>query len=92
MFTFSTEATFPLGISRELGIRGSVFLDSGTTWDSKETSANVYNEKGMRVAAGFGFGWASPMGLIRVDFGFPLIKKPGDKTSMVLVNFGTGRF
>lgn len=92
MFTFSTEATFPLGISRELGIRGSVFLDSGTTWDSKETASNVYNEKGMRVAVGFGFGWASPMGLIRVDFGFPLIKKPGDKTSMILVNFGTGRF
>jgi outer membrane protein insertion porin family len=92
LFTLSTEATFPLGISRELGIRGSVFLDSGTTWDSKETSSNVYNDKGMRVAAGFGFGWASPMGLIRVDFGFPLIKKMGDKTSMVLVNFGTGRF
>ncbi len=92
MFTLSTEATFPLGISRELGIRGTVFIDTGTTWDSKEKSPNVYNDKGLRLSTGFGLGWASPMGLIKINFGFPIWKKPGDKTSIVLVNFGTSRF
>lgn len=92
MFSTTAEATFPIGISKDFGIRGAVFIDAGTTWDSKEKSDTVYNNKNLRMSAGFGFGWASPMGLIRVDFGFPLMSKPEDKKSVLLINFGTGRF
>ncbi|MDC0348997.1 outer membrane protein assembly factor BamA [Alphaproteobacteria bacterium] len=92
IFSSTAEATFPIGISKDLGIRGAVFVDAGTTWDSKESGNDVYNYKALRMSAGFGFGWASPMGLIRVDFGFPFMSKPGDKRSVLLINFGTGRF
>ena len=93
MFSTTAEATFPIGISKDLGIRGALFIDAGTVWDSKEKNTReIYNDKGLRAAAGFGFGWASPMGLIRVDFGFPFLSKPGDKKSVLLINFGTGRF
>ena len=92
MFSATAEATFPIGISKDFGIRGAVFVDAGTTWDSKEKSDTVYNDKSLRMSAGFGFGWASPMGLIRIDFGFPFMSKPEDKKSVLLINFGTGRF
>ena len=92
MFSATAEATFPIGISKDLGVRGAVFVDAGTTWDSKETSSTVCNDKALRMSAGFGFGWASPMGLIRIDFGFPFMSKPEDKKSVLLINFGTGRF
>lgn len=92
MFMASVEGKFPLGLSKDYGVNGVVFVDSGTTWDSKESSSTVYNFKSLRAATGFGFGWASPMGVIRIDFGFPLMKKPGDKTSVLLIHFGTGRF
>ncbi|HLB59874.1 MAG TPA: BamA/TamA family outer membrane protein, partial [Bdellovibrionota bacterium] len=88
----TAEATFPIGISKDFGIRGALFVDAGTTWDSKETGSTVYNNKSLRMSAGFGFGWASPMGLIRIDFGFPFMSRPEDKKSMLLINFGTGRF
>lgn len=94
MVASTLEATFPIGISKDVGIKGAVFIDAGTVWDSKEAkeSGDIYNYKSLRAAAGFGFGWASPMGLIRVDFGFPFMSKPGDKKSTLLINFGTGRF
>lgn len=94
MFSSTLEATFPIGISKDLGVKGAVFVDAGTVWDSKEPKENsdVYNFKSIRASAGFGFGWASPMGLIRIDFGFPFMSKPGDKKSVLLLNFGTGRF
>lgn len=93
MFVASLEAKFPLGLSKDYGVNGVVFVDSGTTWDTKGyPSTSVYNYKALRTSTGFGVGWASPMGVIRVDFGFPLVKKPGDKTTVLLIHFGTGRF
>ena len=41
MFSATAEATFPIGISKDFGIRGAVFVDAGTTWDSKEKSDTV---------------------------------------------------
>lgn len=93
MFTTSLEGGFPIGASKEIGLKGTVFLDMGTTWDTKLAASNdIYNYKALRMAAGFGLSWSSPMGLIRLDFGFPIMKKPGDKTTVILLNFGTGRF
>ncbi len=91
-FTTSVEVTFPLGLPSEVGLRGSTFVDAGTVWDSKLKDNRYYNEKSLRVAAGFGLGWSTPMGLIRLDFGFPLMTQKGDKEQKILLNFGTGRF
>lgn len=91
-FTVSGEVTFPLGLPNEVGLRGSVFVDAGTTWDSKLKDNGYYNNKGLRVSPGFGLGWSTPMGLIRLDFGFPVVTQTGDKEQKILLNFGTGRF
>jgi outer membrane protein insertion porin family len=91
-FTTSAEVTFPLGLPNEVGLRGSVFVDAGTVWDSKLKNQNFYNDKSIRVSSGFGLGWSTPMGLIRLDFGFPVVTRKGDKEQRILLNFGTGRF
>jgi len=91
-FTLSGEVTFPVGLPSEVGLRGTAFVDSGTVWDTKMKDPDVYNFKNVRMAAGFGFGWTTPMGLIRLDFGFPISKQKGDKEQMILLNFGTGKF
>lgn len=91
-YTISGEVTFPLGLPNEIGLRGSAFVDAGSTWDTKMKDPDVYNSKNIRVSTGFGFGWTTPMGLIRLDFGFPLSKQKGDKEQLILLNFGTGRF
>jgi outer membrane protein insertion porin family len=91
-YTLSGEVTFPVGLPSEVGLRGTAFVDSGTVWDSKMKDPGVYNYKNIRVSAGFGFGWTTPMGLIRLDFGFPILKQNGDKEQLILLNFGTGKF
>ena len=67
----SLEYLYPLAI--ETGLKGILFLDVGETYDEKK---NIdYNPYDMRKDAGFGFRWISPMGPLKLDFGFPLGKR-----------------
>ena len=67
----SLEYLYPLAI--ETGLKGILFLDVGETYDEKK---NIdYNPYDMRKDAGFGFRWLSPMGPLKLDFGFPLGKR-----------------
>ena len=43
----------------------------------------------LRVAAGFGISWRSPLGPIRVDLAFPIIKEDYDKVEEFRFSFGT---
>lgn len=92
MFTATAEVSFPLGLPTESGLKGYVFMDAGTTWDTKQKASDVHNYKTLRYAPGVGLGWASPFGLIRLDFGFAMKKKPGDVPQVFMLNFGTGKF
>ncbi len=52
---------------------------------------------GMYMSAGFGFRWLSPMGPLRFEWGFPLVRRPagtygfnqGDRSRQFEFNFGT---
>tara|TARA_B100000029_G_scaffold171554_1_gene167870 strand:- start:1488 stop:3785 length:2298 start_codon:yes stop_codon:yes gene_type:complete len=67
----SLEYLYPLAI--ETGLKGILFVDVGETYDEKK---NIdYNPYDMRKDAGFGFRWLSPMGPLKLDFGFPLGKR-----------------
>lgn len=69
----NTELRFPL--YKKLGLSGTVFVDAG----------NVYgpNEVGpfLRTTAGVGFRWFSPMGPLRVEWGYNLSKHPWERSS-----------
>jgi outer membrane protein insertion porin family len=67
------EIRFPL--YKKLGLTGTVFFDAG----------NVYgpNEVGpfLRTSAGFGIRWFSPMGPLRIEWGYNLSKHPWERSS-----------
>lgn len=88
-YTGSVEVRFPLGLD-DLGITGAAFTDVGALWDSDDTGPEVVgNQHTMRVASGFGIGWASPFGPIRVDFSAPVIDEDFDVIENIRFNFGT---
>ncbi len=80
--------SFPLGLPQELGLSGHVFSDFGSLFGIDETG-NIGDTHLMRVAAGIGASWKSPLGPIRLDFAAPIVREPYDKSQYFRVNFGT---
>lgn len=89
--TASTELTFPIGLPKELGVKGKVFTDAGFIGkpDGYDARYMDYSSK-LRLAAGTGILWQSPMGMINLDFSYPILKEKFDKTKVFRLNFGKG--
>ncbi|MFC0408190.1 outer membrane protein assembly factor BamA [Roseomonas elaeocarpi] len=88
IWTQSTEFRFPLPIPDELGITGRTFVDVGALSQSS-SGATVRSDASPRVGAGVGISWASPFGLINLDFAVPVVKKSYDETQVFRFGFGT---
>jgi outer membrane protein insertion porin family len=86
----STELGFPIGLPNEFGITGKVFTDIGTIGepDTGVTSDMVHSSM-LRVSAGTGVNWKSPMGPMSLDLGYPLRRDPSDRKEIFRFNFGT---
>jgi outer membrane protein insertion porin family len=66
------ETTYPL--MEDTGIKGVLFVDTGYVWaDEEDVSLGD-----LRTGAGFGFRWSSPMGLLRLEWGFNLDLEPDE--------------
>ncbi len=76
------ELIFP--IINSAGLKGVVFYDAGEAFDDDES----INFSDLRLAWGYGFRWSSPLGPIRIEFGFPIDKEPGDDSMVTLFSFG----
>lgn len=85
----SAEVSFPIGLSKELGIKGHAFTDVGSLSNVDETGANLVEQDSLRAAAGVGLSWRSPFGPIRVDLTAPIMKEDFDKTELFRFDFGT---
>ena len=90
----SAELAFPIGLPDEFGVTGHTFVDAGTLYDVDAVADPKLNEvlvddNSIRVAAGFGISWRSPLGPIRVDLAFPIIKESYDKVEEFRFSFGT---
>ncbi|MBB44721.1 MAG: outer membrane protein assembly factor BamA [Rhodospirillaceae bacterium] len=85
----SIELRFPLGLSEELGINGSLFTDVGSLWSLDRDSSDILDSSGVRASAGLGVSWATGLGLMRVDFASALLKEDWDETEFVRFSFGT---
>ncbi len=76
---FNLELEFP--IFEKVGIRGVVFYDMGNVYAEDET---LFRPKrgdlplGMFHSPGFGFRWFSPIGPLRFEWGFPLVRRATD--------------
>ncbi len=73
MLNFNAEVVFPL--FKDAGIKGVVFFDTGNAWNSG------YYLDDMRRTAGLGVRWYSPIGPLRLEWGYVLDKKEGESPS-----------
>jgi outer membrane protein insertion porin family len=72
---FNLEWIFPL--IKQLKIKGLVFFDAGNAWDV----AQPFLDGGLRTSVGLGLRWLSPMGPLRLEWGYNLQPKPGESQS-----------
>ncbi|MGD0883873.1 MAG: outer membrane protein assembly factor BamA [Thermodesulfovibrionales bacterium] len=78
---FNNEYIFP--IVSELRLKGVVFVDAGNAYDAGQPFGTL------RYTSGTGFRWISPMGPIRVEWGYNIQRKPGEPASKVEFAFGS---
>jgi outer membrane protein insertion porin family len=69
------ELLFPL--IEKIGMRGVVFFDAGNAFDRGED----FSISDFRTAAGAGIRWNSPMGPLRIEWGYNLDPEPGEDKS-----------
>jgi outer membrane protein insertion porin family len=72
MMVFSGEFIFPL--ITNAGLKGVLFYDAGNAWGSG------YDFGNMRQTAGVGVRWYSPIGPLRLEYGFVLDRKTDEST------------
>ena len=82
-FLINLEIKYPL--VRDAKINGVVFFDTGNVWEDNEDISLGDLKKG----AGFGFRWGSPMGLLRLEWGFNLDPEPGEENPGWEFSIGT---
>lgn len=89
--TASAEVTFPIGLPKEMGVKGKLFTDAGFIGAPDDVNRDdIYYNDSLRWAVGTGLVWQSPMGTIGVDFAVPVMKENYDKTKVFRLNFGKG--
>lgn len=85
----SAELSFPTGLPEELGLGAHAFTDMGSLWKVDQTGPGIADSKSIRIGAGIGVSWKSPMGPIRVDFATPVKKEKYDDAERFRFSFGT---
>jgi outer membrane protein insertion porin family len=72
-------------VLKSQGILGVVFFDAGNVFTADES----YTFKDIRMGAGGGIRWYSPMGPLRVEWGYNLDQREGEPSSQVDFTMGT---
>lgn len=68
---------------KDMGMRALIFMDAGGVYDEGEPiGANL------RLSVGWGIRWFSPMGPLRLEFGYVLRSQPSDEESRMEFSFG----
>lgn len=80
---FNLEYLFPL--VKEAGLKGVVFFDAGNAWGEDQS---FFSD--MRYSAGAGIRWMSPMGPLRLEWGYNL--DPYDYENTSEFEFSIGKF
>jgi outer membrane protein insertion porin family len=75
MVLFNAEFLFPL--LKEQGVRGVFFFDAGNAYDNGETM----DLTDLKYAIGTGIRWYSPMGPLRLEWGYNPFRKDDEDQS-----------
>lgn len=87
----TAELMFPMGLPDELQVKGAVFNDIGSLFetDDLDPTNQIQDDASPRASAGVGIFWRSPVGPIRIDFAKAYLKKSYDDEELIRFNFGT---
>ena len=85
----STELSFPLGLPEEYQIRGRIFSDFGTLYNSDLKGPSIVDETSLRMSVGGGITWRSPFGPLAVDLAVPVVRESYDETEFFRLSVGT---
>lgn len=73
MMIINTEFLFPI-MPEQKSVRGVVFFDAGNAYEGRIDFGDI------RYGSGFGIRWFSPIGPLRLELGFNLNKREGEKS------------
>lgn len=85
----SVEMGMPSGLPEDLGVRLHTFTDFGSLSGIDETGAGLLDIDSIRVSAGVGATWKSPMGPVRIDLAKPIVDEDFDEDEVFRFSFGT---
>ena len=88
----TAEVSFPVGLPEEFGVRGAVFSDVGTIFEAHESNTNPFvvgNDPDLRASVGVSLLWSSPLGPLRFDLAYPLLKEKFDEEEFFRFSAGT---
>lgn len=87
----TAELSFPTGLPEEFGLRGALFADFGTLFDAPEKSgggAIIRDDADPRASVGASLLWTSPLGPLRLDLSYAVLKEDYDKTEIFRFSAG----
>jgi outer membrane protein insertion porin family len=80
----NAEFYFPFpGLEKDKSVRLSVFVDAGALGE------DTINSDGFRSSVGLALAWFSPVGPLKISYGYALNKKPEDDTQPLQFSLGT---
>jgi outer membrane protein insertion porin family len=82
MVQFNVEYVFPL--IPKIGVKGLVFFDAGNVF-AKDQAIDLGS---LRQSVGVGIRWYSPLGPLRLEFGWNFNPKPGDQNDPIEFSIG----
>jgi outer membrane protein insertion porin family len=80
MLNFNLEIVFPF--LKDAGMKGVVFYDAGNVWDGH------YHLFGLRNTVGAGIRWYSPIGPLRVEYGYVLDRQTNEPSGRIEFTIG----
>ncbi|MDT8998495.1 outer membrane protein assembly factor BamA [Paucibacter sp. APW11] len=91
-FNTNAELYVPVpGAGNDKSFRLFGFVDAGNVWSTQRTAANTERVSWdtMRVSAGIGISWLSPMGPLKLSYGTPIRKQRTDRIEKFQFQIGT---
>lgn len=80
MLVFNLEIVFPF--IKSAGMKGVFFYDTGNTWEGG------YHLNDLRQTAGAGIRWYSPIGPLRLEYGYVLDRKENESVGRIEFSIG----
>ncbi len=90
MYLGTSELRFPLGVGKDLGLFGAAFVDVGSLYKvDVADQTGIWDSKKMRASYGFGLGFVTPMGPIKIHYAIPVRKTNFDIAKKFDISFTT---